>query len=61
MSVESSAIVHELEAYISLINKTVWEVRPTLEAMETFMRTCVSLDKEIAEVERDCLNFVHKM
>jgi hypothetical protein len=59
LSTESSAIVHELDTHTSLINETVWELRASVEATEALRRSCVTLDKEIASVER--ANFAREM
>jgi hypothetical protein len=61
LSTESSAIVHELDTHTSLINETVWELRASVEATEALRRSCVTLDKEIASVERASSNFAREM
>jgi hypothetical protein len=57
LSTQSSAIVHEPDTHTSLINETVWELRASVEATEVLRRSCVTLDKEIASVERTSSNF----
>jgi hypothetical protein len=61
LSTEESAIVQELEAHTTLINETFWEVKASLETMETLRRTCVALDKEVAGLGQASSNFAGKM
>ena len=61
LSTETTAIVHAIETHTTLINETIWELQASKETTDALQRSCLTLDKDLANTRSTVDNLAREM
>jgi cell division septum initiation protein DivIVA len=61
LSTETTAIVHAIETHTTLINETRWELQANKKTTDALQRSCLTLDKELANTRNTVDNLSREM